>query len=138
MRFENAASFFVTKVESVSSNSVAMLDMAIYKGPRHTASGKLDVGMFAKATHQGTSLCHLSGQHPSIHIAWPAARVAHFKRICTSRAELRKAQCIFLSKLVRDCPEHPMLGLLISRIRGQITAQFQIRGRALFVVLGWF
>ena len=118
-RGSKRSEFFVTKVESVSSNSVDMLDIVIYKGPRHTAIGKIDVGMFVKATHQGTSLCHLSGHHPSIHIAWPSARLAYSKRICTSRPELRKAQCIFLSKLARDCPEHPMLGLLINRIRRQ-------------------
>jgi hypothetical protein len=86
-----------------------MLDMVIFKGKRFAASGKLDTGAFVKTTHQGTSLSERSGHHPSVHIAWPESRMAHFTRICSSREGVRSAQVAFFQKLLHDCPEHPMI-----------------------------
>ena len=95
---------FLIKFETVSTSTVDMLDMVIFKGKRFAASGKLDTGAFVKTTHQGTSLSERSGHHPSVHVAWPESRMAHFTRICNSREGILSAQVAFFRKLVHDCP----------------------------------
>ena len=112
------AEFFVTKVDCVSRSSLDMLDMVVYKGNRFAASGKLDIGAFVKTSHQGTSLSHRSGHHPSVHMSWPSARMSHFYRICTNKHDRRIAQKAFVAKLMADDPQHPMLEVFGRDSRG--------------------
>ena len=97
-----------------------MFDMVISKGTRFKACGKLDIGIFVKTSHQGTSLSHRSGHFPGVHSSWPLSRVKHFYRICTSREERRKAKHAFYLKLAKDCPEHPMLEYLSPEPTGRV------------------
>ena len=106
--------FFVIKIETISRVQIQMLDMVVFKGPRFAAVNKLDAGAHVKRTHQGSSLSHRSGHCPSVHMAWPLSRMQHFARICSSRVETRKAQDAFESKLMLECPEHPILKVLRS------------------------
>ena len=109
-----------------------MLDMVIFKGKRFAASGRLDAGAYVKLTHQGTSLSERSGHHPSVHIAWPFSRMAHFSRICSSRASTRAAQVSFWNKLYSDCPQHPVLGALF---RSQDSTSHAFSGPSSWMVL---
>ena len=110
-----------------------MLDTVIYKGTRFQACGKLGVGVHVKSSHQGTSLSHRSGHFPKVPTSWPASRMLHFSKICTSRHDRREAQNAFLRKLSTDCPEHPMLACLGLVQTGPGNVQFS--GKSSWLVL---
>ena len=91
-----------------------MLDLALKKGGEVTGSdwwrtGTLDVGIFVKDTCQKVPLCDSSCHYPSLHVAWPEARITHFRRLCSSLKLTKIAIERFVDMFQKDLPRHRWL-----------------------------
>ena len=83
------ASFWVLKIESVSSDGCSFLDLAISRSI--SDSQKLQVGIFTKPTELHRPLC-ISSYHPcNVHIAWPRG-MSYRARVLTSNSYLLRCE----------------------------------------------
>ena len=77
--------FFKLKVEDISSTSIVMLDLVIYKGVRWQHTGFLDFRVHQKSSSLYTPLSTTSAHPAHVHIAWPRSMARRFKELCTNR-----------------------------------------------------
>ena len=109
-----AAQHFKLKRDKACKYSVDMLDCTLSKGGSLTggqwaSTGLLDISIFVKNTSQMVPLCSSSMHHPSLHMAWPSARLKHFYALCSGRKPYRYACNRFVDTMRYMLPLHPWL-----------------------------
>ena len=128
--FQALAGDFVLKLEANSSSSVEMLDLTISKGARWLKSGVLDTAVYIKPTANGIPLSSESFHAPSVH-SWPLERVKHFFKISSAIGGAKAVSRLFLTKLLKHDPYHPVRHQAESTIRDsrRVACEFVKRTR---------
>ena len=96
-QFKLKSSFFRLKVEEVSSVSLEVLDITIFRGPRWVRTGCLDYRSFKKPTSIHRPLSPHSCHAPGVHLAWPLAEVLRINKRSHSIAHRKAAVQTFRS-----------------------------------------
>ena len=100
----------------IASDTIDVLDMTIFKGPRWRRTGLLDARPFSKPSHRGSILTSSSSHHPAQHKSWPLGRFIAFDALSSESFYARQSKKTFLQKLVFQDPAHPAVPILQSSL----------------------
>ncbi len=99
---KNRSKFFVVEMESSSDQSVVMMDVEIFKGPKFKKCNMLDHRVHVKDTSIWSPLSPTSSHPMNIHAAWPAGMVKRFKWLSSSNGDFELSKEMLLKRIHRD------------------------------------
>ena len=115
--------FFRISVESVSWDECNMLDVTLYKGAGWQKTGHLDYRVHVKSTSIYQPLAATSAHPLHVHMNWPRAMIARFRRLCKCKSDYKRQAAAFESQLIeRD--GHSRLELRAQKPRNPKASHF--------------
>ena len=91
-----------------------MLDLIVHKGPRWQHTRRVDYHVRIRKSALCIILSDSSLHHPSIHRAWPKARVGTIVQRCSTKHAANIAVKEFVDKIANQNPMHAFLNSLIA------------------------
>jgi hypothetical protein len=96
------AAFFKIKVESVSTWSVTMLDVRLFKGRQWESTGVIDYTLHVKDTSVWVPLSAESAHPAHVHKSWPAGQIRRFRHLCSNSVDFETIVQSFYSQLQKS------------------------------------